>query len=255
MINVEQAFRKSKALILFVTAGDPDIMTTEDILCTLAGQGADLLEIGIPFSDPVAEGPVIQRASARALQGGVTTDAVFAMVRRVRARTRVPLAFMTYANVIVTYGVERFKAACEEMEVGAVIVPDLPYEEKQELQPACDAHGVALISLIAPTSKQRIGMIAQEAQGFVYCVSSMGVTGVRNHLDTDVEEMVRQVKAVRNIPCAVGFGISTPEQAHAMAQCADGVIVGSAAVALIEQYGRDCLEPLAQYVRALKRAL
>lgn len=255
MINVDQAFQKGKALILFVTAGDPDLETTEDILCTLAEQGADLLEIGIPFSDPVAEGPVIQRASARALQGGVTTDAVFAMVRRVRARTRVPLAFMTYANVIVTYGAQRFMAACEALEVGAVIVPDLPYEEKQELQPACDAHGVALISLIAPTSEQRIAMIAREAQGFVYCVSSMGVTGVRNRLDANVGEMVRKVKAVRDIPCAVGFGISTPEQAQAMAQLADGVIAGSAAVALIEQYGKDCLEPLAQYVRALKRAL
>lgn len=255
MINVDQAFQKGKALILFITAGDPDLETTEDILCTLAEQGADLLEIGIPFSDPVAEGPVIQRASARALQGGVTTDAIFAMVRRVRARTRVPLAFMTYANVIVTYGAQRFMAACEALEVGAVIVPDLPYEEKLELQPACDAHGVALISLIAPTSEQRIAMIAREAQGFVYCVSSMGVTGVRNRLDANVGEMVRKVKAVRDIPCAVGFGISTPEQAQAMAQLADGVIVGSAAVALIEQYGKDCLEPLAQYVRALKRAL
>ena len=255
MINVDQAFQRGKALILFVTAGDPDLETTEDILCTMAEQGADLLEIGIPFSDPVAEGPVIQRASARALQGGVTTDAVFAMVRRVRARTRVPLAFMTYANVIVTYGAQRFMAACEALEVGAVIVPDLPYEEKQELQPACDAHGVALISLIAPTSEQRIAMIAREAQGFVYCVSSLGVTGVRNHLDANVGEMVRKVKAVRDIPCAVGFGISTPEQAQDMAKLADGVIVGSAAVALIERYGKDCLEPLAQYVRALKHAL
>jgi len=221
----------------------------------MAEEGADLIELGIPFSDPVAEGLVIQRADERALTGGATTDKIFDMVRRIRKISTIPMAFMTYVNPIFTYGTERFMQNCQETGIDAVIVPDLPFEEKEELMPHCSRYGVDLISLIAPTSHDRIRMIAKEAQGFVYCVSSMGVTGVRNEISTDVGEMVKLVKEVKEIPCAIGFGISSPEQAAKMAQFSDGVIVGSAIVKIVEQYGADCVPYVAQYVRLMKQAV
>lgn len=255
MSRVEQAFAREKAFIPFITAGDPSLEITEQLVMAMADEGADLIELGIPFSDPVAEGPVIQRADERALASGTTTDKIFAMVRRLRKACSVPMAFMTYVNPIFTYGSERFMKNCQEAGIDAVIVPDLPFEEKQELRPYCSKYGVDLISLIAPTSKERIRMIASEAQGFVYCVSSMGVTGVRQEITTDVGQMVRLVKEIKNIPCAIGFGISTPEQASRMALVSDGVIVGSAIVKIVEQYGADCVPHVAEYVRTMKQAL
>ncbi len=255
MTRIARAFADGPAFIPFVTAGDPDLATTESLVCAMAAAGADLVEIGIPFSDPVAEGEVIQRADARALAGGATTDALFQTVRRIRQRTDVALAFMTYANPVFVYGPDRFLSACADCGVDALIVPDLPFEEKEELAPWCRAHGVALVSMIAPTSRERILRIAREADGFVYCVSSLGVTGVRDTITTDIGEMVRMVKSVRDIPCAVGFGISTPQQAASMARLCDGVIVGSAIVRIVEQHGRACLEPVADYVRQMKQAL
>lgn len=255
MSNISDVFQNCKAFIPFITAGDPNLAITELLIPAMANAGADLIEIGIPFSDPIAEGIVIQEADLRSLEAGTTTDKIFAMVKRVRETTNVPLAFMTYINPIFVYGAERFLAKTKECGVQAIIVPDMPFEEKNELLPYCQHYGVELISLIAPTSKERISTIAKEAEGFVYCVSSMGVTGVRNEISTNIEEMVSLVKQAKNIPCAIGFGISTPEQAKAMTKSADGVIVGSAIVRLIAQYGERCIAPVCNYVREMKAAI
>lgn len=255
MSRLSEAFTRGKAFIAFITAGDPSLDITEDLILKMEAAGADLIEIGIPFSDPVAEGIVIQQADERALAAGTTTDKIFQMVDRVRKKTNVPLAFMTYINPIYTYGTERFLSNCKRYGIDAVIVPDLPFEEKGELLSTCNKYSIDLISLIAPTSHERIKMIAREAQGFVYCVSSMGVTGVRSDITTNLREMVRLVKEAQDIPCAIGFGISTPEQAKTMAQYADGVIVGSAIVKIVAQYGNDCVEPVCDYVRSMKAAI
>lgn len=255
MSRIADAFSKGKAFIPFITAGDPSIAVTEQAVLAMAEAGADLIELGIPFSDPVAEGPVIQQADNRALAAGTTTDDIFHMVCRIRKTCGIPIAFMTYANPVYTYGPDAFLSRCASAGVDALIVPDLPFEEKEEFLPLCKKHGVTLISMITPASEERIRMIAREAEGFLYCVSSMGVTGVREKITGDVGAMVREAKAVSGIPCAVGFGISTPEQAGEMARHADGVIVGSAIVKLAAQYGPDCVKPIREYVRQMKNAL
>jgi tryptophan synthase alpha chain len=255
MSRIKNVFSKGKAFIPFITAGDPNLEITEQLIPSMAQAGADLIEIGIPFSDPTAEGVVIQNASARALAAGTTTDKIFAMLERVRQKTDIPLAFMTYVNPVFVYGTERFMKRAAAGGIDAIIVPDLPFEEKEELLFSCEARGIDLISLIAPTSKQRISLIAAEAEGFVYCVSSLGVTGVRSQITTDISEMVSLVKATKDIPCAIGFGISTPEQARTMAAYADGVIVGSAIVKIAEQYGVECIKPISEYVRQMKSAI
>lgn len=255
MNRIERAFANGTAFIPFVTAGDPNLETTKRLVLEMAGAGADLIELGIPFSDPVAEGEVIQRADARALAAGCTTDKLFDLMREIRQTCDVPLAFMTYINPVFVYGPEKFLRNCRDCGVDAVIVPDLPFEEKGELLPDCRRYGVSLISLVAPTSQRRIGAIAREAQGFVYCVSSLGVTGVRREITSDLKSMLSLVREQRDIPCAVGFGISTPEQARKIAGMADGVIVGSAIVRLVEQYGEACVGPVSAYVREMKRAV
>lgn len=255
MSRVTDVFSKGKAFIPFITAGDPHLSVTEELIPAMAKVGADLIEIGIPFSDPVAEGIVIQEADARALLAGTTTDKIFESVKRIRMKTSVPLAFMTYLNPIFVYGSERFIKNAAECGIDALIVPDMPFEEKEELKPYCNQYGIDLISLIAPTSKERIKTIAAEAEGFVYCVSSMGVTGVRKEITTNLGDMISLVKETKNIPCAIGFGISTPEQAAEMSQYADGVIVGSAIVKLAARYGADCIEPICSYVREMKAAI
>ena len=255
MSRVSDVFQNGKAFIPFVTAGDPNLETTELLIPAMAEAGADLIEIGIPFSDPIAEGIVIQEADMRALAYGTTTAKIFDMVKRIREKMNTPLAFMTYINPIFVYGAERFLARCKECGVDALIVPDMPFEEKQERLPYCHQYDIELISLIAPTSKERIAAIAREAEGFVYCVSSMGVTGVRTEITTDIGEMVSLVKKESDIPCAIGFGISTPEQAKKMAASADGVIVGSAIVRIVAQYGTDCIAPVCDYVKAMKAAI
>ena len=255
MIKIADAFKNGKAFIPFFTCGDPDLETTAALVRAAQTAGADLIELGIPFSDPTAEGPVIQAASTRALAGGTTTDRVFELVRDLRRDVTVPLVFMTYANLVYSYGTERFLARSAEVGVQGLILPDVPFEEKAEFAPACRAHGLELISLIAPTSEARIGRIAREAEGFVYCVSSLGVTGVRAEITTDIGAMVRLVKAERDIPCAVGFGVSTPAQARQMAQQADGVIVGSAIMKLVAAHGRDSVPVVAEYIRSMKAAV
>ncbi len=255
MSRVRDVFSKGKAFIPFITAGDPDLATTEKLVPAMAKAGADLIELGIPFSDPIAEGIVIQEADMRALEAGTTTDKLFDSVKRIRKETDVPLAFMTYINPIFVYGSKRFIKNAAECGIDALIVPDMPFEEREELLPLCQRFGVELISLIAPTSKDRIQTIASESEGFIYCVSSMGVTGVRTEINTNIAEMVSLVKEVKDIPCAIGFGISTPEQAKEMSKHADGVIVGSAIVKIAAKYGKDCVEPICQYVKEMKAAV
>ena len=254
MTKIADAFANGKAFIPFLTCGDPDLETTEKLIGAIAEAGADLIELGIPFSDPTAEGPVIQDASLRALSAGTTTDKIFDMVRRVRQTVSIPRVFMTYANVIFSYGADRFLKTAAEIGMNGIIVPDVPFEEKQEFEPLCQKYGLAQISMIAPTSHDRIRAIAEQANGFLYCVSSLGVTGTRTAITTDIGAMVKLVKEVKDIPCAVGFGISTPEQAESMCRQADGAIVGSAIVKLIAQYGRDSVQPVADYVRTMKTA-
>lgn len=255
MNRVERAFSKGKAFIPFITAGDPSIEITERLVYELASAGADLIELGIPFSDPMAEGPVIQAADIRALSSGTTTDVIFDMVKRIRKVCDVPIAFMTYVNSIFSYGTERFLYNCRNVGVDAIIVPDLPYEERDEIRPYCKEHGITYISMIAPTSKERIDSIATDAEGFIYCVSSLGVTGVRDNIGSDTVDMIRSVKAVKSIPCAIGFGISTPEQARCMSEISDGVIVGSAIVKIIEKHGKECIAPVIDYVGTMLTAI
>lgn len=254
MTKIADAFANGKAFIPFLTCGDPDLETTEKLIGAIAEAGADLIELGIPFSDPTAEGPVIQDANLRALSAGTTTDKIFDMVRRVRQTVSIPMVFMTYANVIFSYGADRFLKTAAEIGMNGIIVPDVPFEEKQEFEPLCQKYGLDQISMIAPTSHDRIRAIAEQANGFLYCVSSLGVTGTRTAITTDIDAMVKLVKEVKDIPCAVGFGISTPEQAESMCRQADGAIVGSAIVKLIAQYGRDSVQPVADYVRTMKTA-
>lgn len=255
MSKIAQAFAGGKAFIPFITCGDPDLETTAAAVRAAVENGADLIELGIPFSDPTAEGPVIQGANLRALKGGFTTDRIFGLVRELRRDVTVPLVFMTYANVVFSYGTERFLSACREVGIDGLILPDVPFEEREEFLPFCRQYGVDLISLIAPTSAHRIAMIAREAEGFLYIVSSLGVTGTRSEITTDLAAMVEVVRQNTAIPCAVGFGISTPEQAKRMAEVSDGAIVGSAIVKLLEQYGREAPQQIGAYVREMKAAL
>ncbi|MCD8013254.1 MAG: tryptophan synthase subunit alpha [Lachnospiraceae bacterium] len=255
MSKIQGAFAHGKTFIPFITCGDPTLDTTEQLVYAMEKAGADLIELGIPFSDPTAEGPVIQEANNRALSGGVTTDKIFEMVKKIRKNTQIPMVFMTYANVVFSYGIERFVKTAADVGMDGIILPDVPFEEKEEFAATCRAHGLALVSLIAPTSHQRVAEIASAAEGFIYCVSSLGVTGVRSEITTDIGEMVRLVRAASDIPCAIGFGISTPEQAAKMAKEADGVIVGSAIVKICKEYGADCVPKVAEYVKSMKDAI
>lgn len=255
MTETAKAFENGKAFIPFITCGDPDLETTAKIVREAVTNGADLIELGIPFSDPTAEGPVIQGANIRALKGGVTTDKVFDLVRELRKDVTVPMVFMTYSNVVFSYGANKFISTCKEIGINGLILPDLPYEEKEEFLPQCKKYGVDLISLIAPTSENRIAMIAKEADGFIYLVSSLGVTGTRSEISTDLKSIVDVIRQNTSVPCAIGFGISTPEQAKKMADIADGAIVGSAIIKIIEQYGKDAPKLVGEYVKSMKDAV
>lgn len=255
MNKIEQAFQKGKAFVAFLTGGDPDIATTETLIPVMEAAGADIIEIGIPFSDPIAEGPVIQAASERALTAGCTVDKLFDMVARLRKTVKIPLLFMTYANPIFAYGTQRFMQRCRDCGIDGIIVPDVPFEERGEFRAACQAYGITQIFLVAPTSEARAAEIARESEGFLYCVSSLGVTGVRTELRDDIAEIIRIARSVTDTPCAIGFGISTPEQAAHMAAYADGVIVGSAIVRIIAEHGRESTGFVQEYVKSIKNAI
>ncbi len=255
MSRIGKAFAGGKAFIAFITCGDPDLDTTAAAVRAAADNGADLIELGIPFSDPTAEGPVIQEANFRALRGGVTTDKIFDLVRDLRRDLDVPMVFMTYANVVFSYGGDRFMAACRDIGIDGIILPDLPFEEKDEFLPVCRRYGIKLISLVAPTSDKRTAMIAKEAEGFIYIVSSLGVTGARSEISTDIDSIVSVIRRNTDVPCAIGFGISTPEQAKKMAGLSDGAIVGSAIVKIIAEHGAEAPPYVGEFVKRMKSAL
>ena len=253
MSKITEAF-KNKVFVPFITCGDPDLETSKEIIKELANNGADLIELGIPFSDPTAEGPVIMEANIRALANGITTDDVFEMVSEVSGEIDIPLVFMTYANVVFSYGVERFFKRCQETGICGIILPDVPYEEKEEFEEVADRFDVEFISMIAPTSEDRIDTIAAGAKGFIYIVSSLGVTGTRAELNGNIKSLVERVREKTDVPCAVGFGISTPAQAAEMANISDGAIVGSAIVRVIAEYGKDAPKQVGQFVKNIKEA-
>lgn len=255
MSNISKAFQNGKAFIPFITCGDPDLATTEAVVRAAVENGADLIELGIPFLDPTAEGPVIQGANLRALNGGIKTDMIFEFVKKIRVDIQIPMVFMTYANVVYSYGAEKFISNCKEVGIDGLILPDLPFEEKDEFLPICHKYGVDLISLIAPTSANRISMIAKEAEGFIYLVSSLGVTGTRSEITTDLGSIVKVIRENTDIPCAIGFGISTPEQAKKMADLSDGAIVGSAIIKQLEKYGPEAPKYIGEYVKSMKDAI
>lgn len=255
MSKIKKAFASGKAFIPFITCGDPDLTTTAECVREMVRNGASLIELGIPFSDPTAEGVVIQNANLRALSGGTTTDKVFDLVRDLRRDVKIPLVFMTYANVVFGYGAEKFISTCAAIGIDGLILPDLPFEEKDEFLPICKRHGVDLISMIAPTSENRIAMIAKEAEGFLYIVSSLGVTGTRSKIVTDLAPIIKVVRENTNVPCAIGFGISTPEQAREMSRLADGVIIGSAIIKLLERHGTAAPKFIGEYTRTITDAI
>ena len=255
MSNIKKAFSSGKAFIAFITCGDPDLETTAAAVREAVRNGADLIELGIPFSDPTAEGPVIQGANLRALNGGVTTDKILAFVRELRLDVKIPMVFMTYANVVFSYGAERFISTCKDIGIDGLILPDLPFEEKEEFCPLCRQYSIDLVSLIAPTSENRIAMIAKEAEGFLYIVSSLGVTGMRSEIKTDLASIIKVVRENTDVPCAIGFGISTTEQAKEMADISDGAIVGSAIIKLLEKYGKDAPKYVGEYIKSMKNAI
>lgn len=255
MNKIADAFKNGKAFIGFLTAGDPDLETSKKIMLKMAEAGCDLIEIGIPFSDPIAEGPVIQEANLRSLSSGTTTDKVFQLAKEVSAQANIPLVFMTYLNVLFKYGYDRFLEKAQQSGISGVIIPDMPYEEKGELQSVASKYSIEVVSLIAPTSEQRIKKIAADAEGFIYEVSSLGVTGVRSEIKTDLESITKSVKAATDIPVAIGFGISTPEQAKKYAAVADGVIVGSAIVKIVAKHGKDSPDEVYKYVKSMKQAI
>jgi len=255
MSNIAKAFQNGKAFIGFITGGDPNVEKTKEFALEMVRAGADLIEIGIPFSDPIAEGPVIQEANLRALSAGVTVEKLFTLVQELRRETAVPLVFLSYLNPVFHYGFDAFFECAGNVGLDGIIIPDLPFEEQSELRETAFRHGVDLISLIAPTSEERIKEIAKNAAGFIYVVSSMGVTGVRSKITTDIDSIVAALRSVTKLPAAIGFGIHTPEQAARMAKIADGVIVGSAIVKIVAEHGEAAAMPIYQYIKEMKAAI
>jgi len=266
MSNIAKAFQNGKAFIGFVTGGDPCIEKTKEFVLEMFKSGADLVEIGIPFSDPIAEGPVIQEANIRALSAGATVEKLFTLVEDLRKETASPLVFLTYLNPVYRYGLttgktkgqtgyDAFFKRCGAVGLDGIIIPDLPFEEHSEVRDTASKYGVDLISLIAPTSEERIKEIAGKASGFIYLVSSMGVTGVRSVISTDIASITGAIKAVTKIPVAVGFGIHSPEQAAQIARIADGVIVGSAIVKIVAEHGGGAAPYISKYIREMKEAI
>lgn len=253
MSKIKNAF-KEKAFIGFLTAGDPNLDKTVEFILAMEESGCDLIEIGIPFSDPMAEGVVIQEANVRALKNNVSTDDVFEVIRKVREKSNIPIVFLTYINPVFFYGYDKFFKRCKELSVDGIISPDIPFEEKGEIEPTASKYGVDVISLIAPTSKQRIQMIAKNASGFIYVVSSLGVTGMRSEIKTDLKSIIDDIREVTDIPVAVGFGINRPKQAEEISKYSDGVIVGSAIVKIIEEHGEEATDYLKDYVKSMKEA-
>lgn len=254
MNKISDAFKDNKAFIAYLMAGDPDLETSAEYILTAQEAGADLVEIGIPFSDPIAEGVVIQGASIRSLSAGTRLDGIFEMVGSIKDRMHIPMVFMTYLNPVYVYGYDKFFSKCIEIGISGIIIPDLPYEEQSEARNSAEKHGVQIITMVAPTSANRTAEIANSAKGFIYLVSSMGVTGIRNEFSSNISSVLTDIRSITDTPVAIGFGISTPEQAKEFSEIADGVIVGSAIVKIIAQYGKNAKEPLFKYISSMKSA-
>lgn len=260
MSKVREAFdkrikNKQKALVTYIVSGDYGYEKTKENIRAMVEGGSDLIEIGVPFSDPIAEGVVIQEASQQSLLQGTTLVGIFEMVKELKEDIETPFVMMMYLNTIYRFGTERFFSLCNECGIDGVIVPDMPFEEKEEIQGVATKHGVDNISLVTPTSHDRIATIAKEAEGFLYCVSSIGVTGTRSEFETDFNAFFDVIKKNAKIPCAVGFGISGPEQAKKMSQYCDGVIVGSAIVKIIREHGEESPKLVKEFVQSLRNAI
>lgn len=255
MNRIEKKFKElgeSKALITYITAGDPGLDQTEQLIYAMERGGADIVELGIPYSDPIADGPVIQAAGKRALENGTRLFKVFEIVKNTRKKTEIPLVFLIYFNTILSHGIENFIKKCQEAGVDGLIIPDLPLEERDEIRKLIGGSGVDLIPLVAPNSKERLGeIINQGGSGFVYCISSFGVTGVRDNFDVDLKGFLKEVGEVTDLPLAVGFGISSREHVEKIHGIADGAIVGSAIVKLVHETNGD-IEIIERKVRELK---
>lgn len=255
MNKIAEAFQNQKAFITYLMAGDPNLDQSAENILAAQEAGADLIEIGIPFTDPIAEGPVVENASVRALSAGVRLNNVFDMVATLKDKVHVPLVFMTYLNPVFVYGYDNFFAKCQEIGIVGIIIPDLPFEEQDEVKVVAKKYGVAVITLVAPTSEDRVAEIARQAEGFIYLVSSMGVTGVRSNITTDISAIVEAIRAVSDIPVAVGFGINQPSQVKDIAAVSDGVIVGSGIVRLVEEHGTEAKPYIYDYVHEMQGAL
>ena len=259
--RISRAFGKGKLFIPFITAGDPDLNKTREFILEMVKAGAGLVEIGIPFSDPIAEGPLIHEANIRALESGTKVELIFSLVEDLRNSSsmpemaEIPLVFLTYLNPVYHYGYDAFFTRAAKAGLDGIIIPDLPFEEQGEVREAASKYGIALISLIAPTSRERIKDIAKAASGFIYLVSSMGVTGVRQEITTDLSAIIEVIKESSDIPVAIGFGIHTPKQAEEMSKIADGVIVGSAIVKIIAEHKENSAQYLFNYVKEMKDAM
>lgn len=251
MSNIKEAFKSGKVFIPFLTCGDPELETTGKIAAEMERNGADIIVLGIPFSDPVAEGTVIQNANIRALSGGVTTDKIFAFVCELRKTVKIPMVFMTYANVVYSYGVERFVAECAKAEIGGIILPDVPFEEKEEFEAVCRKYNVDVISVVAQTSGSRAARIAKEASGFIYAAASFGDRG---EITADAEKLAKCVHENTEVPCVLNANI-LPEQAKKAAKHFDGIIADSAIVNIISEYGKNAAKPVGEYVKKMKKAI
>ena len=255
MSHTSEAFKKGKAMIAFLTAGVPSMEDTVKYVLDLEKAGVDLIEIGVPFSDPIADGPVIMEADVKALENHIHLPQVMELVKTLRTKTQIPIVLLTYYNPVFNYPSSRFFEEAKEIGIDGVIIPDLPFEEQGEIRPLADANGVDIIQMVAPTAAERIRASLRHATGFVSVVSSMGVTGMRGHIQTDLREIIRIARETTDTPLAIGFGIHTPEQAGRMAKLADGVITGSGVVDIINKNGSDASEKLIAYIRGLKAGM
>lgn len=255
MSHIQEAFKNGKALIAFLTVGVPSLEDTVKYVLEMEKAGVNLIELGVPFSDPIADGPVIMEADVKALANHVHLPQVMEVAKEIRKYSNIPLVLLTYYNPVFSYPADRFFRDAEEIGIDGIIVPDMPHEEQMEIRPLADEHGVDIIQMVAPTSEARIRENVKSATGFVYVVSSMGVTGMRGDIKTDLKDIIQVVRDTTDTPIAIGFGIHTPEQAHNMAALADGVITGSGVVDIINKEGNKASEDLKVYLTGLRKGM
>lgn len=254
MNNIKKAF-ENKALIGFLMAGDPDLNTTKEVIISMAKAGCDMVELGVPFSDPIAESSVVQSANLRALKSETYLKGIFDMIQEVRNTTQISIILHTYINPVFNYGYEEFFMKCSEVNVCGIVVPDLPYEEKSEIKEYADKYGVDIISFVVPENIDRVKMIAKEATGFIYFVPSIGSTSSMEGHFKEITSIIDILKENTNIPIALGFGINTTQQAEFFSEIADGIIVGNAIVKIVEKYGKDSPSQVFDYVKTMKSAM